>query len=194
MFEYAVWLHHIFVSPGHNYFGQNPATDLPLTHPTNDLTSVELHAGKGLVGDRFYAVREDFDGQVTFVAQEVIDLLRAGLENTDQSLKDLLPVALRRNVVIEDAVLNGLIGHDFEIGYADEAQRVRFHGAKHCSPCRWMDIGGAVGALKLLKGRGGLRAQILTDGLLRTGPAKLYTTVELNSAAITDPLPKPRLP
>lgn len=189
MFEYSILLHHIFVSPGHNYFGQDKAVGIPLTHPTRDLVQVELHAGKGVVGDRFYAVRDDFDGQVTFVAHEVINLLR-----TELSQPALQAVTLRRNVVIEGIALNGLIGHDFWIGYACEEQRINFRGMKHCSPCRWMDIGVACGALKLLKGRGGLRAQILTDGLLRIGPATLYTSVELDPAAITLPIPMPRLP
>jgi len=163
------------------------------THSTYNLMQVDLHAGKGLVGDRFYAVRNDFDGQATFVAQEVIDLLRIELGQPT-----LQAIALRRNIVIAGADLNRLIGHEFEIVYPETAstghERIRFCGTKHCSPCRWMDLGVALGALKLLKGRGGLRTQILTDGLLRIGPAILHTNVELNPAAITKPLPKPRLP
>jgi len=43
---------------------------------------------------------------------------------------------------------------------------VRFRGHSECSPCYWMDQAFAPGAEAALKGRGGLRAQILTDGFL----------------------------
>ena len=46
-------------------------------------------------------------------------------------------------------------------------QGVRFHGTQECKPCYWMDRAIAPGAEKFLKGRGGLRARILSDGTLR---------------------------
>ena len=58
--------------------------------------------------------------------------------------------------------LNKLIGQDFEI------QGVHFHGTQECRPCYWMDRAVGPGAEEFLKGRGGLRARILTDGTLRS--------------------------
>lgn len=63
---------------------------------------------------------------------------------------------------MRDVDLNQLIGQDFEI------QGVHFHGTQECSPCYWMDRAVAPGAEELLKGRGGLRARILTDGTLHS--------------------------
>ncbi|RIK42092.1 MAG: molybdenum cofactor biosysynthesis protein, partial [Chloroflexi bacterium] len=41
---------------------------------------------------------------------------------------------------------------------------------------------------------GGLRARILTDGLLRRGPATLHTAVPLDLSAAAAPIARPRLP
>ena len=51
-----------------------------------------------------------------------------------------------------------------------ELQGVRFHGKGECTPCYWMDRAFGPGAEKALEGRGGLRAEILTGGVLRAGP------------------------
>ena len=65
--------------------------------------------------------------------------------------------------------LNELIGCEFEI------DGVRFYGAEECAPCRWMDRSIGPGAREYLKGRGGLRARILTSGTLRCGTNTLLT-------------------
>jgi MOSC domain-containing protein YiiM len=66
-------------------------------------------------------------------------------------------------VITRGLDLNSLVGREFEI------QGVRFLGTAECSPCYWMDRAFAPGAEAALKKRGGLRAKILTDGLLRVG-------------------------
>jgi MOSC domain-containing protein YiiM len=55
-----------------------------------------------------------------------------------------------------------LIGKEFEI------QGVRFLGTEEASPCFWMDQAFGEGAEDALRGKGGLRAKILDDGVLRT--------------------------
>jgi MOSC domain-containing protein YiiM len=45
---------------------------------------------------------------------------------------------------------------------------VHFLGTEECRPCYWMDQAFAPGAADFLKGKGGLRAMILSDGMLRT--------------------------
>jgi MOSC domain-containing protein YiiM len=56
--------------------------------------------------------------------------------------------------------LNELIGEQFEI------DGVKFLGVAECSPCRWMDKAFCPGAEKFLRGNGGLRAKILTNGVV----------------------------
>jgi len=69
---------------------------------------------------------------------------------------------VRRNVMTRAVDLNELIDRDFEV------QGVKFHGTGECRPCYWMNQAIAPGAEEFLKGRGGLRARILSDGQLRS--------------------------
>ena len=57
--------------------------------------------------------------------------------------------------------LNTLVGKEFEV------QGVTFRGREECRPCYWMDQSFGPGAEAALRGRGGLRAEILADGILR---------------------------
>ncbi len=178
-FTYSTTIHHIFVSPGHNYFGHEPAA--PGNHPTLDVAAAQVRAGRGMEGDRYFDRGHAFDGQVTFVAWEVYRLL------VEELGVDVGAEALRRNIVVEGVPLNSLIGQEFSI------EGVRFRGAKHCAPCRWMDEA-ALGARALMKGRGGLRAQVLSDGVIRRGAALIATEVPLDPAETLARLPTPRLP
>jgi len=113
-------------------------------------------AGRGVRGDRFFDFKEDYKWQITFFAQEVFDALSVELKLSGKS-----PGLSRRNVIVEGADLNALIGQEFEV------QQVRFRGVAHCAPCHWMDHAFAPGAEHFLQNRGGLRAQILGSGKLR---------------------------
>lgn len=144
----------IFISPGHNFFGhhEQPAG----THPTISVTEVECVAGKGLFGDRFFGFKENYKGQVTFFSAEVFDAVCGELGVRDKS-----PGLTRRNVVTRGVDLNSLVGKRFFL------QGIEFEGVAECSPCHWMNDMIAPGAEAALHGRGGLRARILTDGVLR---------------------------
>jgi MOSC domain-containing protein YiiM len=72
------------------------------------------------------------------------------------------PSLARRNVITRGVDLNDLIDQEFEV------QGVRFFGTEECRPCYWMDRAFAPGTQEFLKGRGGLRARILSDGVLRS--------------------------
>lgn len=144
----------IFISPGHNFFGHYRAP--AGTHPTIEVKEIECVAGKGLFGDRFFDFKEDYKGQITFLAQEIFDDVCSKLNVSSKS-----PGVMRRNVVTRGVDLNSLAGKEFEI------QGVRFLGTSECSPCHWMNEAIAPGAEAALYRRGGLRAKILTDGVLR---------------------------
>jgi MOSC domain-containing protein YiiM len=150
----------IFTSPGHNYFGHHgkPPDDFSLLEESE----IECVAGRGIRGDRFFDYRDDYKGQITFFAEEVfVEMARTfGLPNKS-------PGVLRRNVIVSGVELQDLIGFDFEL------QGVQFAGTAQCAPCYWMDTAFAPGAEKFLAGRGGLRARILTDGLLTLGEAQM---------------------
>lgn len=147
-------LRHLYISPEHNYFGHHgkPPGDAPVI----ELPEVEVVAGKGIAGDRFFDWKENYKGQVTFFAMEVYEDLCRRFQVTDKP-----PSVFRRNIITEGQDLNALIGKEFEV------QGVRFEGVAECSPCYWMDRAFHPGAEAALKGRGGLRARALTSGVLR---------------------------
>lgn len=153
---------HLFISPGHNFYGRHGSA--PLDHPTVGVQEVECVAGRGLRGDRFFDYRPDYKGQITFVAQETLEEVWTDLAiATDR--RDIS--ATRRNVVTRGIDLDALIGCEFEIG------GVRFLGSEECRPCAWMDEAIGDGAERRLRGRGGLRARIVADGVLRVGPIEV---------------------
>jgi MOSC domain-containing protein YiiM len=153
-------IHQIFISPGHNYFGHHGRA--PDNHPLDEVAQIECVAGHGIRGDRFYDYRDDYKGQITFFSFEVFERLVRHFGLTDKSAG-----AVRRNVVVSGADLNDLIGQEFSI------QGVRLRGTAHCKPCYWLDQAVAPGTEKFLEGNGGLRAQILSDGLIAVGDAQL---------------------
>ena len=154
----------IFISPGHNYFGHHgkPPDDYPLV----DVPQIECVAGRGIRGDRFYDYRDNYKGQITFFSLEVFEKLSRHFDLTTKS-----PGVLRRNVIVSGVDLNELIGEEFSI------QGVRLRGTGHCKPCYWLDQAFAPGTEDFLEGNGGLRAEILSDGLIAVGSAQLLLAV-----------------
>jgi len=145
---------HLFISPGHN-FGRDrlEAGD----YPTLEVDKVNCLAGRGLEGDRYCDHKPNYKGQATFFSYEVFEHLSNQLGCTTKHVG-----VLRRNIITRGIDLNSLIGVEFEI------QGVKFRGMQECSPCRWMDHAFSPGAHKAMMGKGGLRAQILSDGYLIT--------------------------
>jgi MOSC domain-containing protein YiiM len=144
----------LFISPGHNFFGHHgrAASAYPL------IACGEIHcvAGRGITGDRFFDFKNNYKGQITFFATEVFEDICRQLGVGGKS-----PGVARRNVITMEADLNSFIGKTFTL------QGVEFEGVGECSPCHWMDVAIAPGAEAALRGQGGLRARILTDGILR---------------------------
>jgi MOSC domain-containing protein YiiM len=155
-----VQIERLALSQAHNFLGHHggPAGEEPVLL----VDVLECVAGRGLRGDRFFDHKPDYKGQITFFALETWDALAAALGATDRS-----PEVVRRNVFTRGIDLLSLVGRDFEL------QGVRFRGAEECRPCYWMDQAVAPGAEAWLRGRGGLRARILSDGTLRRGEARL---------------------
>lgn len=150
----AIHIEHLFISPGHNFFGHHGQS--PGEHPMIECAEIRCVAGRGIEGDRFFDFKDDYKGQVTFFEGEVYDQLCA-----EFAVWDRPPSVFRRNVITRGVVLPRLIGTEFEL------QGVRFLGTGESAPCEWMNVAFASGAEERLKGCGGLRAKILTDGVLR---------------------------
>ncbi len=144
----------LIISPGHNFFGHHGKP--PGEHPVLEMDQIECVAGRGIRGDRFFAHKQNHKGQITFFSAETFRSLKEDLELGQTGFS-----ATRRNVLVEGADLNGLVGQEFEI------QGVRFLGTEPCKPCYWMNGALRPGAENWLQQRGGLRARILCDGVLR---------------------------
>jgi MOSC domain-containing protein YiiM len=130
------------------------------------MTSVkEAHAvpGKGLEGDRYFKGTGTFwkgkpDFELTLIEMEAIE------EFERRSGISLNPADGRRNVVTRGVSLNELVGREFEVG------EVRLRGLRLCEPCS--HLARLTGHKEIVRGmvhRGGLRAQILTDAVIRVG-------------------------
>ena len=124
----------------------------------------EAEAGRGLLGDRYHAGRGAMSRwpgphrEVSLVAAEALAeasaLLGAPVTAADT----------RRNLLVEGVDLDGLLKRRFRIG------AVMLEGLQRCHPCAYVErVSGVEGLFAALKGRGGLRARIVTGGLLREG-------------------------
>jgi len=165
-----VRIHHLYVSRGHNYFGHHlqPAGE----NPPVEMTTVECVAGCGIRGDRFFNFKENYKGQITFFAMETLEQMKQELK-----LASLNPFSLRRNVFVSGADLKEWVGREFTV------QGLQFQGVEECRPCYWMDSAVGPGAEEWLRGRGGLRARILNDGVLQRDTVAKFSAVVLAGGA-----------
>ncbi len=149
----------IYTSPGHDFIGRHGKGRL--NNGIQQKEQVECVAGKGIIGDRFFDYKEDFKGQITFFDWDVYKRIKKQF-----NLPNLEPSVFRRNILTNKIDLNSLIGKRFTI------QSVEFEGIQESAPCYWMDKAIGAGAEEALKGHGGLRAKILTNGSLKVSKIK----------------------
>ena len=146
---------HIYISPAHSFSGRYGQE--ALDHPMLEVPQIECVAGSGIRGDRYFDHKPDYKGQITFFAFETHEWLAEKLGIYAEE-----PSIYRRNVITRGIDLNTLIGQEFEV------QGVRFIGTEEAKPCLWMNHAVGEGAEEALRGRGGLRARILSDGVLKS--------------------------
>jgi MOSC domain-containing protein YiiM len=132
--------------------------------PMQALDEAQALGGAGLAGDR-YVLGTGFysDGntgrQLTLIAAEALETLAREHGVT------LTPLECRRNVVTRGIELNGLVGQRFQIG------EIACEGIRLCPPCNHLEELTRPGMLRGLARSGGLRAQVLNDGVMRVGDA-----------------------
>jgi MOSC domain-containing protein YiiM len=119
--------------------------------------SISAVAGRGLEGDRYFDAKKKPGQQVTLIEREAVDAL-----GRDYGVK-LEPGDARRNLVTEGVALNHLVGREFKIG------GVRLRGIRLCEPCTHLQHLTGVKVLPGLVHRGGLRAEIVEGGTLKSG-------------------------
>ncbi len=119
--------------------------------------------GKGLEGDRYFSKVGTYSNNpgsgrdVTLIEVEAIEALKRdyGIE--------LPPADSRRNIVTRGVPLNHLVGQEFKVG------QVTLRAIRLCEPCSHLEKLSLKGVQRGLIHRGGLRAHILTGGIIRVG-------------------------
>ncbi|GAC1418623.1 MAG: MOSC domain-containing protein [Actinomycetota bacterium] len=131
--------------------------------PLEEVPEVRALVGKGLEGDRYFLGVGTFSHKpgfrnVTLIESEAVEALAK-----DYAL-ELGYGEPRRNIVTRGVALNHLVGKEFSVG------EVRMRGMKLCEPCGYLQKHlGNDQLIDGLKHRGGLRAEILKDGIIRKG-------------------------
>jgi hypothetical protein len=189
--EYTVEVVALATSPGHSYWfhSRDPSAGVG-PHPTIRPQAVDVVAGQGIVGDRFFGKVEPLSSAVSFVAAEAAEEVARELGLAPDALD---PVRMRRNVVLRGVDLNALRRGSFALKQGD-APPLWFEAGGETSPCAWMDAVLAPGARDLLRGRGGLRAGPVTSGRLAVGPATLLTEEAFDPARAGERVRRGRLP
>jgi MOSC domain-containing protein YiiM len=163
----------LLASPIHRHEGR-PA-DGPLPEPERELhESIELRAGLGVVGDRHFGKAAHRQATVTLQSADALEHLAQQLEL--DHVPDLTKT--RRNILLRGVDVDALVGAELTLDSGDGPVGVLAH--RPANPCAWMDVRIAPGSHKGLRGRGGLRGEVMTDGVLRVGPATLRSSVPLS--------------
>ena len=132
--------------------------------PVDSRPAVLALPGRGLQGDRYLLGTGTFaktpqqpDFEITLVESEAIESFarESGLAFTTAHA--------RRNLVTRGVALNDLVGVEFTVG------AVRIKGLRLCEPCSYLAKTTWPEVLRGLVHRGGLRAQILTEGMIHVG-------------------------
>jgi MOSC domain-containing protein YiiM len=143
-------------------------------------SEVRAVPGRGLAGDRYFFDQGRFSAtptrgreitELTLIEHEVIQYLGfewgLDVEETDS----------RRNLVTRGVSLNDLVGVEFDVG------QVRLRGAGLCEPCvSLVKSPTHRHLLRALAHKGGLRAQILSEGTIALG-APILVSAERRLAA-----------
>jgi hypothetical protein len=130
--------------------------------PMKAVSAAEAIEGRGLLGDRYERQAGTFSNpkgggyDLTLVEAEALEELSSkGVE--------LAPIEARRNIVVRGIALDDLIGRRFRVG------EVECYGQRRCEPCSHLERLTRPGGLRGLVHRGGLRADVLSGGRIRTG-------------------------
>ena len=130
--------------------------------PMRALPTAHLVPGRGIEGDRFYALHEKQSSQdretcdVTLVEEEVIETLRKIHPEIDAG------ASARRNIVVRGCALHQLVGRTFCIGDA-----TLYGLVPHAASCDSSERSQRSACAVVQPAE--LRAQILTEGIIRVG-------------------------
>jgi MOSC domain-containing protein YiiM len=128
--------------------------------PTEYVEQAHVIPGMGIEGDRFFdqpgpdGIHSKPGRELTLIQIEAIESI------CNQDGIAISPDQTRRNIITRGVSLNDLVGQDFMIG------SVRVHGVRLCEPCDYLASRTDPRILLSMAHRGGLRANILTEGMI----------------------------
>jgi MOSC domain-containing protein YiiM len=121
--------------------------------------SVRALADRGLEGNRYFFDDAPAGTALTLIAAEAVEAME------QEHGISIEPRESRRNVVTRGIDVNALVGKRFRIG------EVECEGVELCEPCSTLEGMTKPGVIKGLVHRGGLNADILSDGAISVGDA-----------------------
>ncbi len=156
----------LLASPAHRYDGRPADGPEPAPH-AEQRDRIEVRAGLGVVGDRFFNAPAHRRASVTVMAAESLDAVAEalGLDGAPGLAQT------RRTILLRGADVDALVGRPFAL--EQDGALLRLQGHRAANPCAWMDRVIAPGAFRALRRRGGVRCEPLDDGSLRLGAATL---------------------
>ena len=117
-----------------------------------------LEKGKGIVNDRYYENFKEKKEQVTLINLEDIDNFNNEIKHNIEA-KDF-----RRNIIVSGVNLNKLINKKIKINEVT----LKIH--EICQPCKYLqDRLKISGLVKMLVNKSGVRAEILSSGIISVG-------------------------
>jgi MOSC domain-containing protein YiiM len=137
----------IYISPKHG-------------DPTISVEQVHAVPGLGLEGDRHFVLdnignKPSGEGrEITLIETEAIEAMQQ-----EYGVK-LTPSQTRRNIITRGLPLNELVGREFIVG------EIRLRGVRLCEPCQYLAKRTDLRIFPAMVHRGGLRAEILSDGII----------------------------
>jgi len=130
--------------------------------PMRAVSEAEAVEGGGLLGDRYERGAGTFS-ETRGTGYDLTLVEAEALEELSRKGVDLAPTEARRNLVVRGIALDDLIGRRFRVG------EVECLGQRRCEPCSHLERLTRPGVLRGLVHRGGLRADVLSSGRIRTG-------------------------
>ena len=124
--------------------------------PINEVSSINVLANQGIIGDRHFKQFNDPYNQLTLIESENIDNynIKHGI--------NIPYIDFRRNIITKGIKLNDLVGKKILVG------KVKLEVIDLCRPCKHLcEVLGQENIIKEFLRRGGIRCQILTSSSIK---------------------------
>ena len=140
--------------------------------PMQAVNAIKVHAGSGIAGDRYALGRGAYSETKPNKVRHISLIALSGIETANDWLKagdepTFNGSETRRNIVLAGITateLNEMVGEQFWIG------DLQLLGTELCTPCeRPAQLLNRPSFMDAFEGRGGIRAEVLSSGILTVG-------------------------